>query len=36
MRDPSFEIKKAFKMLTAESESDQLTREVLGDILGVD
>ena len=36
MRDPSFDIKKAFKMLTAESDNDKLTREVLGAVLCVD
>ena len=35
MRDPSFDIKKAFRLMTNEGE-ETIIREELGEILGVD
>jgi Ca2+-binding EF-hand superfamily protein len=36
MRDSNFDIKKAFKMMTRSGQGDSISREELGEILGLD
>lgn len=36
MRDPNFDIKKAFKMITHDGQGDSISREELGEMLGLD